>query len=146
MKTFFAVAALFAMACCAHADAGFIPLFADNVTTSTTADTASSEILRGCVERVYIDANVSTNDYTVIAGIAISNTYSGETRTLVVTNLLGMATNLSVYPRALMVDTASASITNAYDKIELYDDVLILSVSEASETNRNVRAYIYYTR
>lgn len=146
MKTFFAVAALFVLTGCAYAGSGIIPLFADNVTTSTTADTVDSEILRGCVERVYIDANVATNDYTVIAGISISNTYSGETRTLVVTNLLGTATNLSIYPRALMVDTSSAAITNAYDKISLYDDVLILSVSEASATNRNVRAYIYYTR
>jgi len=130
----------------AFAEQNMIALFADDVSTSSTADTVESEIMRGCVNRIFIDANVTTNDYTATIGISASNTYSGETRTLVTDGTLGTTTNLSTYPRATLVDTAGSDIINSYDKFLLHDDVLILSVSEASETNRSVRAFIYYNR
>jgi hypothetical protein len=130
----------------AFAEQNMIALFADDVSTSSTADTVESEIMRGCVNRIFIDANVTTNDYTATIGISASNTYSGETRTLVTDGTLGTTTNLSTYPRATLVDTAGSDIINSYDKFLLHDDVLILSVSEASETNRSVRAFIYYDR
>ena len=123
-----------------------IVLFDSNVATSSTANAVSSTALYGRIDRLYINAEVSTNDYDVTVEITATDQYSSESRTLVTAGVLGMGTNLSTSPRVTLVDTTGSAITDSHDKFNLYNDVLTLNVYSASKTNRDVRAYIYLDR
>ena len=137
----FAIASCFAVS--SIADQDVIVLAIDNISTSATYSTATSDSVGGWVERVFVDATIGTNFYTNSLMLIASNTYTGEQRTIIPATVVSYNTNVSVYPRVATVTTAGVVITNSGDMFPLYDDVLMLKCMGASSTNKNTKAYIY---
>jgi flagellar basal body rod protein FlgF len=123
-----------------------VALVTDNVNTGATVTTDTSGMLFGEIQRLYITLPTGTNAYTANVILTISNMYSGETRTLYDNTVLGYGTNISIYPLTTPTVPIDGVATNWYVPFYLYDDVILMTSTNASLTNKSVKAYIYYDR
>jgi hypothetical protein len=146
MKRILIAMVICATSCLAIAKQDVVVLTLDNVNTSGTASATTSGMLFGEVQRIFITLPTGTTDYTADVTLTVKNTYTGEQRTLYPNSVLGYGTNISISPVVAPYVVPAAAVTNWCVPFCLYDDTVTLTVTNATLTNKSVKAYIYYDR
>lgn len=136
------IAVLFGLAVMAQ-DGGIVTLALSNVYTGAAPTSAESTMIpHGSIQRIIIDVGAAGLDATL--AVLVTNKYTG--RTVTAYSAANVATNVDIFPLIVANQTSGATTTNQYMRVPLYQDKIIFRGSAAAATNKNIKAFIIWTR